>query len=156
MIGGIQWVSGLRCSPLNVAPPIYTINFAPTRGMSVTDCIPPHFWCQLPTVSPFFLSEKKTCLLVTQEDMSSCDTKRHVFLWHNNRCRLLTPEEMFSCDTRTNVFLRHKKTLPLVSLEDISSCVAGRHFFLCHKKTFLLVSRRGHFFLFHRRAFLLV
>ena len=29
------------------------------------------------------LCHKKTCLLVTQEDMSSCGTRKHVFLCHN-------------------------------------------------------------------------
>ena len=50
---------------------------------------------------------KKTCLLVPQEDRSSCDTRGHVFLCH----RLLVPQEdMSSCVTRGHVFLRHKKT----------------------------------------------
>ena len=42
---------------------------------------------------------------VTQEDMSSCEARRHVFLWHKKTCLLVSQEDMFSCDTRRHVFL---------------------------------------------------
>ena len=63
------------------------------------------------------------CLLVTQEEMSSCLTRKYVFLWHKKTCLLVTQVIISSCVARGH-----------------SSCVSRRHFFLCHKKTLLLVS----------------
>ena len=66
-----------------------------------------------------FLFHMTSFPLVSQEDMSSCDTRR----------RLPAPQEdMTSCVTRRHVFLR-------LAQEDMSCCDTGRHVFLCRKKT---------------------
>ena len=49
-------------------------------------------------VRPFLLN-KKTCLPVKQEDMSSCSTRRHVFLVNKKTCLLVQREDMPSCLT---------------------------------------------------------
>jgi len=109
-----------------------------------------------------FLLNKKTCLLVKQEDVdvSSCSTRRHVFFifFNRNMCLLVQQEDMSSCWARRHFFLfnkrtclpvetgRHallfnKKTRLLVRQEDMSSCWTRRHIFLLNKKTCLLVER---------------
>ena len=77
-------------------------------------------------------------LLVAQEDLSPCGTRRHVFLWHNRTRLLVAQEDMSSCGTRRHVFLCHKKTFLLVTQEDMFSCDTRKHVFLCHKKTCFL------------------
>ena len=44
-----------------------------------------------------FLLNKKICLLVEQEDTSSCRTRRHVFLLNKNTRLLVEQEDMPSC-----------------------------------------------------------
>ena len=64
-------------------------------------------------------------------NMSSCDTRRHVFLWHKQN-------EFSSCDTGRHVVMWHKRTcllVTLVSQEDMSSCVT--------KKTCFIVQQEG-------------
>ena len=58
--------------------------------------------------------------------MSSCDTRRKLFLCRKKQFLLVSQEE-----------------IPLVSQEEISSCVTRRDFFVCHKKIFCLVSQEG-------------
>ena len=57
-----------------------------------------------------FLYDKKTCFLVTQEDMFSCDIRAHALLWHKTTCFLVSHEISF-----------------LVSQEDMSSGPKGRN-----------------------------
>ncbi len=52
----------------------------------------------------------QTCLPVEQEDMSSCRTRRHVFLLNKKTCLLVGQEYMSSCLKRKHVFLLNKKT----------------------------------------------
>ena len=73
-------------------------------------------------------------MLSKQEDMSSCSTMRHVFLFNNNNnnnnndnnkkktCLLAEQEDMSSRATRRHVFLLSKKTRLRVQQEDMSSC----------------------------------
>ena len=101
------------------------------------------------------LGQRKNLFLATREEISSCVTRRHLFLCHKETSLLahkkkifllVTQDEMSSCDTRRmsfcdarrDFFLCHEQTLILVIQEEISSCVTGRHIFLCHKKTFFL------------------
>ena len=72
----------------------------------------------------FFLCHRKEPLLVAQEEVSSCDTGRSFFLWH-----------------KKDFFLWHKKKLLIVKQERISSCDTRRGLFLCHKKRPLPVSQ---------------
>ena len=52
-----------------------------------------------------------------QEDMSTCLTRGHVFLFDTNTCLLVKQEEVASCSTGRHDFLfNEKKAL------DISSC----------------------------------
>jgi len=105
-----------------------------------------------------FLWYKKTCLLVSQDDtsfvsqetfllvsqegISSCVTRTHIFLCHKN-IFLLEPQEcVFSCDKRWHFSLYHKQIFLLASHKHIYSCVTGRHVFLRHTKTFVLVSQK--------------
>ena len=43
-----------------------------------------------------------------------CGTRKHVFLWHKKTCLLASQEDMSSCVTRKHVFLCHKMTCLLV------------------------------------------
>jgi len=54
------------------------------------------------------VTQTTKCLLVTQEDMCSCDTRRNAVLWPKNKCLLGTQAEISSCDTRRTVFLWHE------------------------------------------------
>ena len=69
---------------------------------------------------------------MSQEDMSVCVTRRHVFLWRDKECLLVT-EDMS--------LVTQEETYPLVTQEEISSCDTRRHFFLRHKNTFLVVTQ---------------
>ena len=71
------------------------------------------------------LFRTKTCLLVRQEDMSSCSTRRHTFLF--NSLQGVEQEDMSSCSTRGCVFLSNRGTGLLVEQEDMSSRGARRH-----------------------------
>ena len=74
---------------------------------------------------------KKACLLVEQEDMSSCWTRRHVFLFNRKTWPLAQQEDMSTCwRRRRHVLLLKKKTHPLVQQEDMSSCSTSRHVLL--------------------------
>ena len=63
------------------------------------------------TRSHFLYWHRKTFLLVSQEEMSSCDpgrkcllvTRRDVPLWHKKKCLLVTQEEMSSYATRSQI-----------------------------------------------------
>ena len=91
----------------------------------------------------------KTCHLAAQEDVSSCWTRRPVFLLNRKTFLLVPQEDMFffqqedmsSGSTRRHVFLFNKKTCLLVGQEDMSSCWRRRHVFLFNKKTCLLVKQ---------------
>ena len=78
---------------------------------SIFACTPPKGF---PRRSGPFLLNKKTCLLVKQEDMPSCSTRRHVFLFNKKTCLLVQQDNMSSCSTRGHVFLFNKKTCLLV------------------------------------------
>ena len=58
--------------------------------------------------------------------MSSCGTRRHVFLWHEKASLLVPREDMSSCG---------KKARPLVAQGHMLSCTARRQVFLWHRKT---------------------
>ena len=64
-------------------------------------------------------------LLLGLEDVSSC-AARHVFLCHKKTCLLVSQEDMSSDDTRRHAFFCHKKTSCLVSQEDMSSCATRK------------------------------
>ena len=74
--------------------------FGPQRMTFLGSPIRPSWWA--------FLFNKKTCLLVEQEDMSSCWTRRHVYLPNKKTCLLVGQEHMSSCRTRRHVFLCSK------------------------------------------------
>ena len=86
-----------------------------------------------------FVLNRKTCILVQQEDRSSWWARRHVLVLSKNACILVRQENMSSCLTRRHVFLRGKNTCPLAQQEDIV--------FLLDKGTCLLVWTRRHVFL---------
>ena len=62
------------------------------------------------------------CLLVQQEDMSSCLTREHVLLFNRKTCLPVEQEDTSSCGTRRHVFLLNENTCFLVEQEDMSSC----------------------------------
>ena len=72
----------------------------------------------------FFSRQKKTYVLVSQEEHYSCDTRRNLCLRHFEEMRIVTRDKMYcvtkdpSCGTRRNLFLRHKKTFLIVSPEE--------------------------------------
>ena len=57
------------------------------------------------------LFHEKTCLRGEREDMLSCSTRRHIFLFNTRHD---------SCCARRHVFLLNKKTCRLVEQEDMS------------------------------------
>jgi len=75
--------------------------------------------------------DKKTCLLVQQEGMSSSSTRRHVFLL-NKKTRCLVEQEDMS-------FLLDKNTCLLVEQENMPTCFTRRHVFLLDKRKRRLV-----------------
>ena len=86
-----------------------------------------------------FLFNKRTCLLVEEEDMSSCSTIRHVFLFNKRKCLCVEQEDMSLFSTATHVFfLLNKKTCSLVQQEDKKACL------LVDKNTCLLAHMRPH------------
>ena len=60
---------------------------------------------------------------MTQEEVSSCDTRIGVFLCDKKRF-LFVPQDLLVA--RRNLFLCHKKSFLLVSQEEISSCVTRK------------------------------
>ena len=66
--------------------------------------------------------------------MSSCDTRRPVFMRPQKICLLVSQEDMSSCVTRSMSSCGTRR-------QDMSSCATRRHVFLCHKKTYFLVSQ---------------
>ena len=93
-----------------------------------------------------FLFNKKICLLVQQEDMSSWSTRRRVFLLNKKTCFLVEPEGTSSCSTGRHVCMFNRKTCLLAQQEDeqedMSSCRTRRPVFLSNKKTCLQTSCR--------------
>ena len=92
-----------------------------------------------------FLFYKKTCPLVEQEDMSSCSTRRHILLFYKKTCLLVEQENMSSCSPRRHVFLFNKNICLLVEQEDTSACSTRRYVFLFNTKTYLLVEQEDMF-----------
>jgi len=78
-----------------------------------------------------FLSKRHvlhTCLLVQQQDMSSCSTRRRAFLLSKKTCPLVQQEDMPS-------LLLNRKTCLLVKQEDMSVFLSNRRdVFLFNKK----------------------
>ena len=80
---------------------------------------------------------KRTCLLVQQEDVPSCSAmfnkKTRLLVRQEDMsktCSLVEQEDMSSCWTRRHVFLFNRKISPLVEQEEISemsSCSARTH-----------------------------
>ena len=97
-----------------------------------------------------FLLNRETRLLVKQGNMSSCWTRRHVFLSTGGHVFLLSKDTclpakqehmsscwtrtMSSCRTRTHVFLFNNKICVLVQQED-TYCSTRTHVFLLSKNT---------------------
>ena len=48
---------------------------------------------------------KKTCLLVQQEGISSCGARRRVFLFNTKTCLLVEEDNVSSCEARRHVLL---------------------------------------------------
>ena len=71
-----------------------------------------------------FLFDKKACLLVRREDISSCRTRRRDCLSNKKTCPLVEQEDMSSCRPRRHAFLSNKKTCLPFEQED--SCVEGK------------------------------
>jgi len=107
--------------------------------------------------SGMFPSSTRTHLLVKQEDMSSCRTRGHVFLFIKMICLPAKQEEMSSCSAGRLAFLLHKKneqagyrmqqeTFLLVEQVGTSSYFSGNASCLI----------RGHVFLFDKRTCILL
>ena len=87
-----------------------------------------------PDATPSGTSRQVFLVLVKQEDMSSCVTRRNAFvchkktglLFHMKTCPLVSQVDMPSCATSSHVYFCHKETWLLVSHEDMSSCVTRR------------------------------
>ena len=84
-----------------------------------------------------------TCLLGEQEDISSCPTGGHVFLFlcDKKACLLVEQEEhrrhvlLFNKKTIKHIFLLRERTCLVVAQEDMSSCGTRTSVFLFNEKT---------------------
>ena len=74
-----------------------------------------------------FLLNKTTCVLVEQDNMSSCWARTHVFLLSKSTCLLVEQQDMSSCSTRRHVLLLNRKT-----------CSTRRRHLFLQKKTCLV------------------
>ena len=98
-----------------------------------------------------YLENQKTCLHVQEEDTPPCPTRTHFFLLNKRTCLLVQQVVVSTCRARRHVFLPRKKPRLLVEQEDVSSCSASarRRFLLLGKKTW-------HVFLLSKQTCLLV
>jgi len=90
-------------------------------------------------ISHWKSNHKQTCLLVPQEEMLCCRTRRHVFLLNSGMRLRVEQEDMSS--RRRNIFLSIKTESRLVQQEVMPHCQC--------KKTYLL-AQKAHEDLFSR------
>jgi len=77
--------------------------------------------------------------LCSHEDISSCVTRRKSPLWR--KTILLCQKKSFLLWHKKTSLLRRKKKLLLAPQEGISSCGAGRNVILCHKIKILVMAQ---------------
>ena len=111
-----------------------------------------------PTRRHIFFSNKKTYILLQQEDIYSSPTRRHIFFSNKTTYILLQQEDIYSFPTRRHIllsqediFFSHKKTCPM-SIQHIpclkSTHMSPEHTYRVHKDQTWSKSKNWRFWLF--------
>ena len=121
-------------------PPGASWSLPDASQMALRYCLTIRQFCSF-NKNTCFLFNKKTRLLVQQEDMFSCSTSKHVILFNKKTCALFKQEDIFFYNRKTCCLLQQEdiffssKTCALLQQEDMCSSLTRRYALFFNKKT---------------------